>query len=184
MDEGKQDEAQVLETEPTEEATETAEEATAETQVEEDIEALKVKAARVDELEKKNKQLFERAKKADLKLQPSEDLSVTDAVVLMQNGVKAEHFKDVVEAAKVLKLSIPEAMKNNVVKTILAQRTEEEKTANATQVRAPARGTTKVTADQVLQKFEQGDLPQSDAEFTALAEARLYRNKPNARRAR
>lgn len=178
-----QDASQVLETETTEEATETAEEATAETQVEEeDIEAIKAKAAKADDLEKQNKQLFERAKKAESKTKSSDELSVTDAVVLMQAGVKAEHFKDVVEAAKVLKLSIPEAMKNNVVISILAQKTEEEKTASATQVRTQARGTTKVTGDQVLQKFENGTLPESDAEFTALAEARLFRHKPKARR--
>lgn len=176
------DESQVLETETTEEATETAEEATAETQVEEDIEAIKAKAAKVDDLEKKNKQLFERVKKAESKTEPSDELSVTDAVVLMQAGVKADHFKEVTQAAKVLKMSIPEALNTNVVKAILAQKTEEEKTANATIVKAPARGTTKVTGHQVLEKFENGSLPESDAEFAALAEARMFRNKPQARR--
>lgn len=176
-----QDGSQVLETETTEEATETAEETTADNQVEE-IEALRAKAAKVDDLEAKNKKLFERAKKAESKPVPTDDLSVTDAVVLMQNGVKAEHFKDVIQASKVLGMSIQDALKNDVVKTILAKKVEEEKTANATQVKPQARGTQKVTSDQVLQKFERGDLPQSDEDFAALAEARLYRNKPGARR--
>lgn len=183
MEEQKQDETQVLETESTEEATATAEETTADTQVDEDIENLKAKAAKVDELEAKNKQLFERAKKAESsKSAPSDELSVTDAVVLMQSGVKAEHFKEVIQAAKVLGVSIPDALKTNVVKTILAQRVEEEKTASATQTKGQARGTHKVTSEEILQKFQRGDLPNSDDEFADLAKARMFRNKPNARR--
>lgn len=176
-----QDETQVLETESTETATDQTKEtdATADTQV--DLEALKAKAAKADELEEKNKQLFERAKKAEAKKEekvaPSSELSSKDVFTLVKAGVETDDVDEVVRAAKLLGKSIPDALKDPVVQSILNTRTEERRTAVATNTKGGARGTSKVSGEDLLAKAERtGELPDTDEGMIALAAARQARN--------
>lgn len=68
---------------------------------------------------------------------------------------------------------INEALKDDDLKTILQKREEERKTAVATQTKGGARGSAKVSHDDLLQKAANGELPESEADINKLAEARL-----------
>lgn len=179
MDEDKQDDSEVLETaEETveEENVETTDEETQELSKEE-IAELKAKAAKVDDLEKKNKQLFERAKKNTPTVQ-TDTLSPMDAVLLSKSDVAAEDIDEVLGYAKYRKISIAEALKDSTLKAILKEKTEERTTAAAAQTRGGARGTSKVSGIDLLTKAETtGEVPETADGMRALAEARLARKR-------
>lgn len=157
----------------------TQEESTEESQDEvltpEQIAELKAKAARADELEKKNKQLFERAKKnTPASKEAKDNLSSKDLYALMEAKVPRDDIDEVTRAAKALNLSIPEALKSNIVIGILSERAEERRTATATQTRGGARGSVKVSGADILAKAERtGELPDTDEGMAALAQARM-----------
>lgn len=183
MDEENQLDSEELET--TEETVtedtgeDTHEESTEESQDEvltpEQIAELKAKAARADELEKKNKQLFERAKKnTPASKEAKDNLSSKDLYALMEAKVPQDDIDEVTRAAKALNLSIPEALKSNIVKGILEEKSEERRTATATQTRGGARGSVKVSGADILAKAERtGELPDTDEGMEALAQARM-----------
>lgn len=171
------DESQVLETETTETEptnTEVDAEETTESQEEESLEVLKAKA---EELERKNKQLYERLKKQEVKV-PSEGLSEYDILALKNSNITEKEDLDTVkEYAKRLNLSIADALEDKYVKTVLADKAEERRTARATEVRSP-RGIAKNTGEDLLRKAEQtGEVPTSEEGMRAIAEARLARKK-------
>lgn len=173
-----QDESQVLETETTEVADTT--ELTAE-----QIAELKQKAAKADELEGKNKQLFERAKKAEDAAKAtvhSQDtgLSQTDIIFLAKADIHEDDIGEVTELAKLKKIPVSEAYK--YLKPVLNERAEERKTAAATQTKGGARGTAKVTGEDMLRKVEAtGELPDDPDALMQIAEARLARKRVNAK---
>lgn len=169
-----QDETQVLETESTEEATETADEATADTQVDEEKEALRKKA---EDLEKKNKQLFERIKKAE-QPKPTE-LSQSDLYAAIKADVPEEKISEVNEYAQLKKISFAEALKTSVVRTLLAEYKEEQQTAEATAVGAQRRAPVKITDETLLAQASSGKLPaeDDDAAIARLVEADLKRKQ-------
>lgn len=171
-----QDESQVLETETTDQSTE--QKAETEQLSSEEIADLRRKAAERDDFETKNKQLYERAKKAETKAPSNDsDLSPRDVVLLMENKVAAEDIDDVVQAAAILKKPLAEALKSNVVRTLLAEKAEERRTANATQTRTTARGSSKVSGEELLAKAEStGEVPDTDEGMAALVAARQARN--------
>lgn len=144
------------------------------------------KDQKLADLEAKNKQLFERAKKAEElakgKVEPSKDnnLSTKDQLALVQAQVRAEDLDEVVRIAKVLGLPVSDALNNSTMKTILEARAEERRTAAATMTRGGARGTT-ATPEDILKKAElTGEVPSDDAGMKQLAEARLARRKAQA----
>lgn len=170
------DETHVLETE-------TQEEEVVETEVdtneEEDVEAIKAelekeKAAKA-ELEKKNKQLYERIKKGEKG--EGESLNVKDILALKDAEVTAEDLDEVQDFAKYRKISIAEALQSKTLKTILAERKEERRTAQATETKSP-RGIAKVTGEDILRKAEAtGEVPDSIDGIKSMLEARLARRK-------
>lgn len=137
-------------------------------------------------LQEKNKRLFERAKKAEAEAkalkgatapptEKQEGISAMDAMALMNAKVtEEEDINEVVEYAKFKNISISEALKASTVKTILAERTETRKTAQAANTGNARRGSSKLSDEQVLTNAEQGKYP-DDPE--ALAEARMNARK-------
>lgn len=179
MDEQKQDAPEVLETPDTVEETvieETQETAAEETpQTDEEKETLRKE---VEDLKKKNAQLFERVKKQ--KEAPSNDLSNKDVLVLAKANLSPDDIDEVVEYAKFKKIAVAEALKMPVITTLLAEREEERRTASATQVRGGARGTSKVSGEDILSRAERtGEVPDSDEGMTELFKARLARRIPS-----
>lgn len=168
-----QDGSEVLET------TETEAEAVETTEVTESVEELKAqleaeRKAR-EETEGKNKQLFERIKKAETKPKAEVQegsLTPKDYLALTRAGVTDEDFDEVVRVAKILGKPIAEALSDKTLKSILSERADERKTANATHTKGGARGTAKVSDEDVLSKAERGEAVD---DMTAIFRARQQR---------
>lgn len=125
-----------------------------------------------EELKAKNKQLFERAKK-----QPAPkpaDLSQTDLYVLMKADVAPDDIADVTEYAKLKGISVEEALKTNVVKTILADKAEERKTSEAANTGRARRAGSAVSDEAILANASKGSLPD---DTDRVAQARMDRRK-------
>ncbi len=142
------------------------------------------------DLEEKNKKLFERAKKAEaeakalraqLKPAPKEpqstpsdegSLSSKDLYALMDAKVPQDDVDEVVQAAKILKLPIPQAIKHNVVRTLLAEKAEERRTAAAANTGSTRRGSSKVSEEQLLTNARAGKFPENDEDINRLVDNR------------
>lgn len=176
-----QDEPQVLET--------AAPEATPEDQPVEPAEPqADDKDQKIAELEKTNKQLFERAKKAELKVKeapppapaPEPTLSEKDRFALYKGDVSADDIDDVLEYARFKKLTVSDALKSSVVTNMLAEKKEQRRTAEATQTRNSPRGTTKVSGAELLAKANRtGEVPDTDEGMQALVLERLAKRFPS-----
>lgn len=164
------DAPEVLETQETEQETVQTPEPEA-PQVDEEKESMK---ARLEELEKKNKQLYERVKKAESSSKKNDDaISNKDLLYLAKADIPAEDVDEVVTYAKKMGVDIQTA--HQFYSPILKERAEERKTAAATQTRG-ARGTAKTTPEDLLQRVERGqDFNPTDDNLRALAEARMAR---------
>lgn len=169
-----EDVQEVLETPETEAEPDNTEVESEETQ-DDDIEAIKKKA---EDLEKKNRQLYERLKKQE-KTVPSETsgLAPKDLLALTKADISVDDFDEVQDYARYKNISIAEALSHNTLKSILAERAEERRTAQATQTRS-ARTTAKNTGEDLLRKAQTtGEVPTTDEGLMALAKARLERKR-------
>lgn len=135
---------------------------------------------KAERLESANKQLFERAKKAEgfekvdgkwvkkakpvVQTKPTAkakeaDLS-TDLYALMKADVAEEDIDEVKRTAKALGVTVAEAIKDPITKTILERRVALRATADATNTRTVRPGTKKVTDEQVLEDLNAGKIPE------------------------
>lgn len=132
-------------------------------------------------------QNFERAKKAEAELKEAreklketntsqEGLSNKDVLFLAKADIHEDDLDLVTEEARIKKMPVSEAYK--FLKPILDVKAEERKTASATQSRGGMRGASKVTGDDLVNKFEQtGDVPETNEGITAFYLARQARRK-------
>lgn len=105
---------------------------------------------------------------------PHDDLSMKDILAMQEAGVTSEDYDEVERVSKILGKSRGESLKDPVLKSILDIRKEERKTAQATQIKGGARGTSKVNGAELLSKAERtGEVPDTDEGMQALAGARL-----------
>lgn len=173
MEEETKDAPEVLETQEVEsETTEENKEAETETLSKEEIAELREKASKAEEFEKKNKQLFERAKKAESSSKKQDGLSERDVLYLARaTDIAPEDVDEVVNYAHKMGVSVSEAHK--FYKPILAERTEERKTAQTTQTKG-SRVASKTSGEDLLQKAEKGEILK-DTDLDAIAAARMAR---------
>lgn len=146
--------------------------------LDEELAELKAKAEKADELERKNRQLYERLKKKEEEANHSTNgLSTRDTLALIEAKITDEELSEVEEFARYKKLSIADALKSPTLKAILAERKEEARTARATEIKSP-RGVAKNTGEDILRKAEKtGEVPEGIDELKAMLEARLHRKK-------
>jgi hypothetical protein len=143
----------------------------------------------VETLKEQNKKLFARAKKAEgfefkdgkwvkpvvdkkpeTKVEPSQELSAKDALLLAKANVDLEDVDEVIDFAKYRKITIAEALQNNTLKAILTDSQEKRKTALATQT-SGTRKTTAPTIEALTEKAQKGEL--SESEIDKLVELRM-----------
>ena len=161
----------------------------------EDLEALKTSVAeneaklaedrkKSDEDGAKAKELAEnyriRAEKAEKEAkgrketeQKPETLTPKDILALNREGITEEEDVDeIINFAGYRKVSVSEAMKDKTLKSILADKAEERKTALATQTKGgqPAGAVSGAT---LLERASKGELPERDEDIERLARARL-----------
>ncbi len=145
----------------------------------EDLEELKNRLAKAEELVNNYKIRAEKAEKRTEKTEVSKvapkrqsDLSTLDIIAISKSNIDAEDVEDVLDYAKFKGISIAEALKSSVVKATLSEKEELRKTAQATSTGASRRGSSSTTDEQLLTNAEKGILPDSDADLKRLISLR------------
>lgn len=139
---------------------------------------LQARLAKAEELANNYKIRAEKAERLAKVVRPTEapkvsgDLSTKDIYALMEAKVPEEDIEVVQKFAKLENISVGEALKSGIVKTILADKAEQRNTALAANVGTSKRGSGKVAPDILLAKARKGELPTSDADIEALIQAR------------
>lgn len=137
------------------------------------------KAAKAQELADNYKV---RAEKAEAKLKEGapltakqeDGLSNKDILFLAKADIHEDDMDEVLDWAKFKKVAVSEAYKQ--MKDVLDVRTEQRKTAQATQTRGGARGASKVSGEDLLSKAEKtGEVPTTDEGMSELFLARQAR---------
>jgi len=139
---------------------------------------------KIEELEKQVKTLkIQKAKKAEKaqKVEKEEvtqgGLSTDDLYSLMTAKVAREDVATVTKYAKFEGISVDEALKSNVVQTILTDKANARKVAGATNTGSARRGSSEVSEDVLLANARKGKMPESDADMDRLIEARMNSRK-------
>lgn len=141
----------------------------------------------VDTLKAKNQSLYEQLKKAkgfirgedgkwikkpetkapvkqEAKSDESENLSPKDLYALSQANVHLDDFDDVVEYAKFKKISIADALKSDVIKATLANKSEYRKTAEVTNTGNARKSVSKVSDEALAENLKKGQVPKKGSE--------------------
>ena len=170
-----EDENTVAEPQTATEETPEVNEETIEQQLEREREA-RIKA---EELYQNQKIRAEKAEKLAKVIRPEQKIehkpevgtmSSRDLLALMNAKVDAEDVSEVEEYAKFKGISIAEALNSSTIKTILSEKEEVRKTANATSTGTSKRSVKKASDEDLLEAANRGDYT-DDAE--ALAKARM-----------
>ena len=145
----------------------------------ESIEELKAKLEKAEELAHNYKI---RAEKVEAKLKAptetktpkkeSSEFSQSDLYALIKNDVAEEDIPEVADYAKLKGITVSEALKSTMVKTLLRTKSEERLSAEASNTGPAKRGSTKNSEDTLLSKAKNGELPNSDEDIMRLVIAR------------
>jgi hypothetical protein len=124
-----------------------------------------------EDLVEKNKKLYARVKKEDAPKAKEPELSSKDLLFLAKANIHEESLDEVLEWARFKKVTVADAY--NQLKSKLDADAEMRKTANVTQVRGGARGTSKVSGEDLLTKAQTtGEVPDSEEGMNAMFAAR------------
>ncbi len=162
---------------------------------------------KAERLERSNKQLYERTKKAEgftkgedgkwvkpakpapetntaataSSKQDQPNISTVDMYAMIEAKVPQDDIKEVADYAKFKGISIAEALKTSFVQTTLKENAEKRNIAEATNTGGSKRTTGKTSPDEVLKNASQGNLPDSDEGVVDLVQARIdaKRSKKN-----
>lgn len=156
---------------------------------EEDLTDYKAEALKYQGMAKRFKNKLEKAKeikpevkpeiKPEVKLDIKEEkaISLTDMYALNKANVSEEDLPEVIEFSKFKGISIAEALKSSVVKTLLADKEEKRNVANATNTGNSKRGSTQTSDQQLLDNASKGIMPESDDDIARLVKARIEAKK-------
>lgn len=107
-------------------------------------------------------------------LKNEDDISQKDLYTLVGAKVHEDDVDEVIDYAKHKDISIKEALKTTVVKTILSEKKEERETAAATATGKKRGGSSKVSGDSLLSRAEsEFKIPETIEDTKRLVEARL-----------
>jgi hypothetical protein len=179
-----EDENGVVDTlnQPEEEALETSSEETSTEETEDgiDYKTLYEKEKERAENQKIRAEKAEKAEKAakakpEVASKPSPtagDLTSTDLYALMEAKVPQEDIEEVREYATLKKISVAEALKSSIVKSILSDKAEQRQSALAANVGPSKRSSGKIPDEMLLKNAAEGKLPDNDADLDRLIRAR------------
>ena len=147
----------------------------------ESVEEIKSRLAKAEELANNYKIRAEKAERAakgskepqSQKQTPAAGgMSTQDLYALMENKVASEDISEVQEYAQLKGISISEALKSTVVKSILSEKTEMRNVASASNVGSAKRGSGKLSDDALIKKKKKGIMPDSDEDMMRYVQAR------------
>jgi hypothetical protein len=127
---------------------------------------------RLNQLEKENKTLkIQKAKIKEHKAPVSNEsgLSQTDLYALVSNQVHEDDIDEVVAYAKLKNILVKEAIKSNVVKAILKEKSESRATANVANTTINRKAPQRVTTDILIDNIKKGKLPETDVDMQKAA---------------
>lgn len=104
------------------------------------------------------------------------NLSSKDIIAINRANIHEDDLDEIVDYAKYKKISIAEALKSSVITTLLNDKAEQRKTAEATNTRPASRSSTKVSDEDIVLKSEKGEIPE-DPEVLARARWNLKKKK-------
>lgn len=140
----------------------------------------------VDTLKQRNQSLYEQLKKAKgferdengqwVKKEPKkpevkekstakgQELGSKDLYALMQNQVHEEDIDDVVKVAKLENISVAEALKLDLTKTILAKKSEYRESAKIANTAPARKGSQKISDEAIISGLSEGKVPEPGSE--------------------
>lgn len=121
---------------------------------EENYLAQKKRAERAEEDLKKNKPNEKESDKNE------DNISQKDLLILAKADIHDDDLEDVIEFAKFKKVTIAEALKNSTLKTILTDKEEFRKTADAANSGTTKRVANKVSVDTIVKEANEGKFPE------------------------
>lgn len=149
---------------------------------------------RDDKVKEANAQLFARTKKAEgfelidgKWVKPNaggqggnndtknskDGLKPEDVITIMRNNVHEDDIAEIADYAKHKNISIGEALKLNIVKTILADNAEKRKTAEGSNTDAGRRGNSKLSDEVLLSNASKGIMPTTTEDIQRLTKLKL-----------
>lgn len=131
----------------------------------------KIRAEKAERLAKSLKEKKDE-EKPEAKAPTAGELSSKDLYALMEAHVPQEDIDEVREYAQLKKISIAEALKTSIVKSILSEKAEQRKSAEASNTGGSKRSSGKVTDEVLLAKAAKGEMPDSDEEIQRLYKLR------------
>jgi len=135
-----------------------------------EIKTLAEKADKVSKAEEIANNQKKRAEKAEQELKNKKpdankiELTTKDTIALMNAKVHEDDIDDVVDYAKYKGISVTEALKSSVVKSSLAEKEEQRKTALAIQTGNKRPTNQKVSDQELVEKANKGELPAKGSE--------------------
>lgn len=102
----------------------------------------------------------------------NETLTPKDLMALMNAKVHEEDIEEVQEYARFKKISLAEALNISVIKTLLSEKAEQRKVADATNVGVTKRSPSKESDETLLRNASKGELPDTDEGLERLVRAR------------
>lgn len=100
------------------------------------------------------------------------DLNSKDLYALMEAKVPQDDIDEVAEYARFKGISIADALKSTVVKTLLGEKAEQRQSAEAANVGSSKRSSGKTSDDVLVAKAEKGELPEDEADMIRLIRSR------------
>lgn len=108
---------------------------------------------------------------------PTQGFSQSDVILLARADVHDDDIDEVIEYARYKKISVKDALNSPVMKSLISERNEERKTAEATATGNSRAGTTPTSGNDLLKDAASGKVPESDEEISRLVDARFRSKK-------
>jgi len=104
-------------------------------------------------------------KKEETKTELQQGLSTLDIISLTKADINEEDIPEVLEYAKFKKITVQEALKSGVIKSLLAEKIEQRNTADATNVKTARKAVSKVSGEELLDKAKKGEMPDDPSDI-------------------
>jgi hypothetical protein len=145
---------------------------------EESIEDIKARLKKAEELAENQKIRAEKAERKAKEVVPEtpSSLTIKDMYALTNAKVAEEDISTVEKYAALEGISVSEALKTDLVKSILARKDEERRVAAGTNTGTARRGSSaKVTDAQLLERARKGEMPESVEDIARLNQLRWFK---------
>ena len=158
------------------ESEESDEESTDEPEYTENERKLYARAKKAEEELKKLKEA-KPPKENTVKKEQSGDLSTLDIIALSKANIEDEDIEEVLDYAKYKGISVREALSSSILKTTLAEKVEERKSAQVTHTGSGRRANSAISDERLLADARKGIMPENETDMSRLSMLRLKQTR-------